>query len=188
MILASLQEILENIADIVNQCLGPLGSEGFSWAIIRDFLIQICATLILFVVIKVFFWKPVTNILESRRKVIDEALEDAVKTKEENARIKLELDQQMLEAKNSIKALMDKAQKESNLLKEEIIRQAHDEANLRLKNLEVELEQERTKMNKQIKKEIVDIAFLAASKIIAKEVDKEKYLDVVDDILQGANE
>ncbi|UKI49094.1 MAG: hypothetical protein L6U99_09930 [Clostridium sp.] len=37
MILASLNETLENIADIVNKCLGPLGSDGFSFNTIRDF-------------------------------------------------------------------------------------------------------------------------------------------------------
>ena len=43
-------------------------------------------------------------------------------------------------------------------------------------------------MSDQIKKEIVDIAFQAAEKIVAKEIDQSKYLDVVDDILKGVNE
>ncbi len=188
MILASLNETLENIADIVNKCLGPLGSDGFTFNTIRDFLIQICATIILFVVVRFFFWKPITNILEARRKNMDEQLEEAMQMKKDNAKLQLELDRQMSEAKEQIKELMDKAQKESNLLREEIINQAQKEARERLANLEVELEQEKSKYEKQIKKEIVDIAFLAASKIVSKEVDREKYLDVVDDLLKEAKE
>lgn len=42
-------------------------------------------------------------------------------------------------------------------------------------------------MEKEIRKEIVDIAFAAAEKIVAKEIDHDKYLDIVDDILKGAN-
>ncbi|UKI49095.1 MAG: hypothetical protein L6U99_09935 [Clostridium sp.] len=67
----------------------------------------------------------------------------------------------MSEAKEQIKELMEKAQKESNLLREEIINQAQKEARERLDNLEIELEQEKSKYEKQIKKEIVDIAFFS---------------------------
>ena len=41
-------------------------------------------------------------------------------------------------------------------------------------------------MAKDIKKEIVDIAFAAAEKIVAKEINQDKYLDIVDDILKEA--
>ena len=39
-----------------------------------------------------------------------------------------------------------------------------------------------------IRKEIVDVAFAAAEKIVSKEINQDKYLDLVDDILKGANE
>ena len=41
-------------------------------------------------------------------------------------------------------------------------------------------------MQKQIRSEIVDIAFAAAEKIVAKEIDQDKYMDVDDEILKGA--
>ena len=43
-------------------------------------------------------------------------------------------------------------------------------------------------MEKEIKQEIVDIAFATAEKIVAKEIDHDKYIDVVYEILKGANE
>jgi F0F1-type ATP synthase membrane subunit b/b' len=52
-------------------------------------------------------------------------------------------------------------------------------------NLSLELEQEKKNMESDIKKEIVDIAFKAAEKIVAREIDQDKYLDVVTDILKG---
>jgi flagellar biosynthesis/type III secretory pathway protein FliH len=54
-----------------------------------------------------------------------------------------------------------------------------------MENLESELEQEEKNMEHDIKKEIVDIAFKAAEKIVQIEIDQDKYLDVVDDILKG---
>ena len=46
-------------------------------------------------------------------------------------------------------------------------------------NLENELVQEKANMESEIKKEIVDIAFQAAEKIVAKEIDREKYLNLM---------
>ena len=77
------------------------------------------------------------------------------------------------------------ATKDANIKKEEIISSAKEEARRRLENLELELEQEKKNMESSIKKEIVDIAFAAAEKIVQKEIDQKKYLDVVEDILKG---
>ena len=41
-------------------------------------------------------------------------------------------------------------------------------------------------MEKEIREEIVNIAFQAAEKIVQKEINQDKYLDIVDDILKGA--
>ena len=68
-----------------------------------------------------------------------------------------------------------------------VIEAAQKEAQLRRNNLEAELEQERKSMEDDIKKEIVDIAFQAAEKIVGREVNRDKYFDVVDEILKGAN-
>lgn len=183
-----MDEILNKIAEAVNSCLGPLTNMQITGADVRDLLIQLFATIILFVVIRAFLWKPITNILEKRREAIDDALESA-KTSRENARaLEADLATQLAEAKNQVKELIAKAEKDANLRKDQIISEAKEEAKRRLENLEVELEQEKNNMQKQIKKEIVDIAFLAAEKIVAKEIDQDKYMDVVDEILKGASD
>ena len=38
---------------------------------------------------------------------------------------------------------------------------------------------------KELRNQIIDVAFLAASKIVEKEINPDKYLDIVDDILTG---
>jgi len=153
-----------------------------------DFGIQICATILLFLAVRFFLWKPITKILETRREAIDKDLNDAEVAKanaieiESNARAELE------EARAKVKKMLDDAEKNANVKRDEIINQAKEEARVRMENLDAELEQEKKNMSEQIRKEIVDIAFAAAEKIVAKEIDQTKYLDVVDDILKGVNE
>ena len=79
-------------------------------------------------------------------------------------------------------------QEGNSLKRDEIINQAKDEARRRMENLKIELEQEKDSMEKEIRQQIVDIAFAAAEKIVSKEINQDKYLEVVDDILKGANE
>lgn len=152
---------------------------------IMDLIIQFSATLILFLAVRFLFWKPITDILEARRSAIDKELEEAEAAKanalEAEANLKMELEN----AKQKVKEMLDQAEKEANLRRDEIVNSAKEEARRRMDSLEIELEQEKKNMEDSIKKEIVDIAFKAAEKIVAKEIDQNKYLDVVEDILKG---
>lgn len=192
-LVGDIAEALTKIRETIQGTLGPLYNTK-ELTVDRltqygiDFGIQIGATIILFIVVAIFFWKPITKILEQRRQVIDKELTDAQRAKDNAIEIEAELNKQLTEAKQKVKEMLDKAEKDANLKREEIINQAKDEARRRMDNLKLELEQERKSMEADIRKEIVDVAFAAAEKIVSKEINQDKYLDVVDDILKGANE
>ena len=82
--------------------------------------------------------------------------------------------------------MLDKAEKDANLRREEIINNAKEEAHRRLVNVEQEIEQEVLQKNAEIHKQIVDIAMLAAEKIVEHEVDQNKYIDIVNKIIEEA--
>ena len=168
-----MDEILNKIAEAVNSCLGPLTNMQITGSDVRDLLIQLFATIILFIVIRFFLWKPITNILEKRREAMDSALEQAKNSKESAKLLEEELATELANAKASVRDILAKAEKDGNMRRELIISEAKQEAKNRLENLELELEQEKNSMQKQIRQEIVDIAFTAAEKIVAKEIDQE---------------
>lgn len=187
MILA-ISDVKQDIIDAISQALGPLASLKIEGSHVRDIIIQLVSTILLFVVVRIFFWKPITNILESRRSAMDKALEDANQSKENALEIESQLQDELNKAKNEVKDIITRAEIDANIKRENIISEAKLEAKRRLENLEVELEQEKKNMENDIKKEIIDIAFKAAEKIVAKEINQNKYLDVVDEILKEANE
>lgn len=192
-LVGDIAEALVKIRETIQETLGPL-YQTTNLTVDRltqygiDFGIQIGATILLFIVVAIFFWKPITKILEQRREVIDKELNDAQKAKDNAIEIEAELNQQLTEAKAKVKEMLDKAEKDANIKREEIINQAKEEARRRMDNLKIELEQERSSMEADIRKEIVDVAFAAAEKIVSKEINQDKYIDVIDDILKGANE
>ncbi len=179
----------QQIKELVEKTLGPLANNfEIRGSDVRDILIQLVATIILFVIVRVFLWKPITKILETRRETIDKELSDAQEAKEHAIEIESNLALELANAKANVKALLDKAEKDGNARREAIINDAQEEARRRLENLEFELKQEKEKMEKEIKQEIVDIAFAAAEKIVSKEIDRTKYLDVVDGILKESHD
>lgn len=186
MILSKMSEVLQKISDFVNVCLGPLGSDGFNWSQLRDIIIQIIATLILFVVIRVFLWKRVTNILEARRAATDKELEEAKANNALSRQLAAETQAKLDEAQEKIRAMIDKAERDANLRRDEIVYAAKEDAKRRLENVEIEINQEIQKKTNEIHKQIVDIAMMAAEKIVEHEIDQDKYLDIINEIIEGA--
>ena len=184
-------EAIDEIVSTVTEALGPLAN--LTTATASDWLnylaevgIQLVSTIILFLAVRFFLWKPITKILEERRDAIDKELEEASLAKENSIQIEQELLAEKEKAKAEIKALISKAEHDANVQREAIINDAKEEAKRRLDNLENELVQEKANMESEIKKEIVDIAFQAAEKIVAKEIDREKYMDFINDFLEEA--
>lgn len=186
----SITEILEEIAEFVNECLGPLGQDGLTGAkalgYVRDICIQLVATLIIFLVIRFMVWNKITNILEQRREAMDSAHAEAEQANLNAQAYEKELKEKLDQASLDIKEMLDNAENQANQRRDDIIQAAKEEAQNRLNKVTYEIEQEIKNKNAEIKELIVDVAFLAASKIVEQDVDKEKYLALVNEIIEGA--
>jgi len=182
-----MKEILQGISDFVNSCLGPLGSGGqYGWPDwMRDFLVQLAAFIILILVVRIFLWKPITAFLAKKAAATDGALEEAKAKRQEAQELSDELQARLDNASEEIKALILKATEEGNRKREEIINEAKEEAQRRIDAAENQIALEIKKKREDIKQEIVDIAFLAASKIAEKEVDQKQYLKLVENIIES---
>ena len=131
----SMSEVLEKVSDFVNTCLGPLGSDGFTWETLRDIIIQLSATLLLFIIIRIFVWKRVTGILETRRAAIDKELIEAKESNRKARALVAENQDKLDEAQKQIKTMLEHAEKEANARRDEILHNAKLEANRRLQNV-----------------------------------------------------
>ena len=179
-----IKEAIDSIIESIIESLGPITDPTQMGSYVRDIIIQLCATILLFVVVRFFLWNKVTAFLEAKRQSVDNKLEEANKAKENALNLEAQMIAEMDEAKAQIKKLLDDAQKEGNIKREQIIAEAKAEAERRHKQLEEELENEKANMADEIKQEIVNIAFQAAEKIVAKEIDQDKYIDIIDEILK----
>ena len=187
-------EVLQEITEFVNQCLGFLGKQhelteiSYKMSNISTIVMQLAATLILFLFVYFFLWKKVTRLIEARQEAIKNDLKEAKEEKEKALRISLERDQEYQKAKEEARKLINDAVKEGNLQKEKIIEDAKEEARRRLNNADEEIKQEIEKSKKEIKTAIVDVAFAAAEKIVKREIDRQKHQDIVKEFIEEVGE
>ena len=186
----SMEEVLAEVSEFVKECLGPLGVSGeiqtdqiLGWVI--GFAIQLVATLILFLIVKIFLWKPITKFLESRSEQMDKDLLAAQEAKERALELEKELALKYENAKLDIQKLLKEAELEGRERQEQIIKEAKEEALRRISLAEEEIEREISMQEADIKNQIISIAFLAAETIVGKEINREEYLMTVTKIIES---
>jgi F-type H+-transporting ATPase subunit b len=101
--------------------------------------LQLCSTLILFVVVRAFLWKPITNILEARRELAMKEISDAKQKNDEATKLLDESRKEVEKAKKRAKEIVDNAVITAKLEKSEIIEDAKNEAKKRLDNVNHEI-------------------------------------------------
>ena len=125
--------------------------------------------------------------LETRKQKIDEELNNAREANMQAQALKEDLEKQLADAQNEVRTIIQSAEMDGNAIKEQIILEAKEEARRRIEASKEDVEREIRNKQQDIKNSIVTIAFDAASKIVEHEVDKEKYLDLVNHIIEGAD-
>ena len=180
-----MDEILRGISDFVSECLGPLGNSGNILTWLRDFTIQLIATLILFIVVKIFLWKPLTNFLEVRRDKMDQELKETEEARERAIKLEEDLKVKYDAAKDEIQKLLKQAEAEGSLRREEIIKEAKNEATRLITIANDDIKRQVAEQEKDIKNQIISIAFLAAEVIVGNEINKDKYLEAVTKIIES---
>lgn len=157
--------------------------EGGLYPNIITFLTQLIATVILFCFLKKWVWKPMQEYLAKRSNVIVDELESARLAKEEAFRMKEEYESELKQAKDEAKTIIMNAQEQAKLRREEIIAQAEKEAAYIIEMANKQIEQEKANVEKELKSQVVDLAFLAAEKILTENLDQDKNRHLIDKFL-----
>ena len=135
--------------------------------------VQLCSTLVLFLMCKKLLWKPAREILAKRKEKMNADLALSEELKKEAT---VELDkakENLVKAREKSNEIVESARKEAENLKEQIVEKANKEASMRLKSAEKEIEQKKIDASNQIHDEMVDIALAAVSKLLNEKVNEQ---------------
>ena len=148
------------------------------------FIIQICATLFLFLIVRFKCWNIVTNFLENRNKSVQASLDKKLEAEAETEKLLKESNNILTDAKREANEVLIDARSLANKEKEKIVTDAKLEANRILENANQQIEQNRKDLEEDIKNEIVEVAYLLSEKITKSHIDRTKDQELVNEFLK----
>ena len=152
---------------------------------ITEMAIQILSTLLLFLIVKYFFWNNITEYLEKRKEEMSREYEDAKNANLEAESIKEKAGLELTEIRLSAKGVIDDAKALGEVERTDIVKKAKKEANNVISNARKEISSEIEKARSNLNEEIVSVAVLMAEKVIKKEIDESKHQDLIKEVTKG---
>lgn len=153
-----------------------------------DMLIVCISTFLIVLIAKHFFWDKALDYLKRREDAIQEDLNAAAQSKAEAQSMKVQYEQQISDARGEAHAILESAKSNASMEKKEVLHKARLEAEGLKEKAFADIEREKIQVRKQMKNEIADVAFLAAEKIVEKELDEDKHKKYVDDFIEHAGD
>ncbi len=161
--------------------MGGFASLGINPSLLFVFVINF---IILFVLLRIFLYKPVLKMLDERAKRTKEGMELAEATKKEYQQAKAEVQKQIEKGRQESQAIITQAMQVGERLKDESRQEATKQAQVIIDRARAELGAERDKIVEDLRKAFVDISIAAAEKVIKETLDKEKHRKLIEETLR----
>ncbi len=150
---------------------------------IWNFIWSAVNLILLFILLKIFLFKPIGRIMDERTRAIQDDIDSAKKSKEEAEALKKEYNESISEAKEKAQEIIMKAHEDAESEKSVILKKSQEEADQLIIDANKTIENERRRVLSQAQTQIADLAIEAASKIIGENLDDEKNRRLVDKFL-----
>ena len=144
------------------------------------FLANLMGAIILIVAITCLLWKPIKKSLQKRHDYIDKQIKDAEKNKQETTIELQKANQLKIAAMSDAMNITDNANSKANSIIAKAKNEAKEINDLAWQKAKNDIDNLKKSINKDAKKNIVDLAINVASSILEKNIDKhdnDKYIE-----------
>ena len=173
-----MKEIFEYASQMLNDGLNSVFQRP-------DILIlNILAFAVMLFFVRFFLWQKINAFLERRQEAVSKALDNAEEERKKAQALQDRAKQEYADMKHETDALKEKLMKEAYKEQDKLIEDAKLTAKQKIEQAERDIDYEVSQANEDIKSSIKEIAFLAASKIVKREINESLHEDVFDDLLQ----
>ena len=142
---------------------------------------------ILVTVLSFLLYKPVLKMLDERQARIKESMEQAERIRQQTAETEGKIRIQLETARKEGQAIIAQAAQIGERLKEEAREGARHEAEAVMARGREEIDRQREEAMAALRREFVDIAILAAEKVINETLDKRKHQRLIEEVLEKSN-
>lgn len=145
---------------------------------------QLVNFLILLAVLRIFVYPRIVGTLSQRSNKIKESLEQADKVRQQTYETEERIKAQLDGAREETQKILAQATQTGDKMKEEAKAEARKEAENIIARSREEIRLEREQAMSDLRKEVVDIAILAAEKVIEKNLDEPTQRRLVQQVVE----
>ena len=153
-----------------------------------NLLFSLITVVVLVLILKKFFFEKVHSFMEARQQQVVNTLQEAQATREEAQQKLEEYEAQMARAESEKREIIKKAMQEAKDQAGAVLADAGNEASQVREQTRREIERDKLIAKKELQREIGDMAVLAAGKIIGEELNPKRQAEVVDKIIEEAED
>ena len=161
---------------------------GFDVQLLHDAAIMGISIFILFFGLSYLLFNPVRDVLKKRRERVLSELEDASTKSKDANELKALYESKLKDINLERDRILEDARKKAKLKEADIIAKAQQEAKIITQRADKEIELEKRKALDELKREIVDIASVMASKALSSSMDMNMQKSIIDEALKGIGE
>lgn len=143
---------------------------------------------VLLVILRLVAWKPILDLLDQRERTIREALDSARRAKEEADATMAKHSEMIGKARQEMADIIEKAQRDAEQRRAEILARAHGEAEAKAKQFAEDLERQKRAAINDIRAEAVDLVLAASSRLVSEKLDDEKHRGLVRDYIKDLSQ
>lgn len=141
--------------------------------------------IVLFILLRIFLFKPLNNLAEKRRQLIEGQIEEADTKNKEATELKDRYEASLKGAKEESAQIISSAKERAQVQYNSIIDKANEDAAHIVEQANTAAESDREQILREAKAEIAEMALAAASKVIGSTVDSSSNKKLLDDFLAG---
>lgn len=142
--------------------------------------------LILFKVIEMFYFVPLRDAIHDRTSELESTFSEAESLRAEMAKTRTDYEQRLAQTEASAREQIQAQIKEAQNLRASLMAEASSKADALVKNAQDEIASEKAKVITELRVHVVDMALLAAEKVVGENMDNEKNRRLVDQMISQA--
>lgn len=142
------------------------------------------STIIILFVLWRFLYSPLKRLVRRRRQFIDLKIKEAKKREEESIVKRETTEQNINQMYKTVQKEIKRIEEDAQIRHEKIIRNAYLKSTKVLGKAEQEMENKKQEMEREMHQRFVSTSVLVARKIIEKEINQSKHIQIVDEFIK----
>ncbi|MBC5689683.1 F0F1 ATP synthase subunit B [Mediterraneibacter sp. NSJ-55] len=153
-----------------------------------NLLYTIINLVVLYLLLRHFLIKPVTEIMEKRKKLIEDGLLNAQNAQDDAAKMKREYEAALSGAKQESAKILEKAQRQAKEEYEKILQKADEKAADMMESAKESIRVQREQTIHELQSQIAGLALNAAAKIVGEKTENQGNQEIYNQFLEEVGE